>query len=231
MTTKQVLIIDDDTELTQLLTDYLESNEFEVTCFHDGKEGLDTAVAQDFDVILLDVMLPSLNGFEVLQKLRLSKSTPVIMLTAKGEDFDRIYGLEVGADDYIPKPFNHRELLARVKAMVRRVDLMTQPAVNDHKIEFEDIKVCLQSRSAKVNDESINLTGTEFEVLHLLLKDPLAIVSKETISQEVLGRRLAQYDRSIDMHVSNLRKKIAEHTQHERIKTVRGSGYVMVGNS
>lgn len=229
MAHKHVLIIDDDTDLTQLLDDYLTSNEFDVSIANDGQEGLDLAMSNDFDVILLDVMLPSLNGFEVLQRLRQTKSTPVIMLTAKGEDFDRIYGLEVGADDYIPKPFNHRELLARVKAMVRRVDLMSQPT-NQHQIQFEDIVLNSQNRTVKVTDKDINLTGTEFEVLTLLLKEPLEIVSKEAISQQVLGRKLAPYDRSIDMHVSNIRKKIAEFSEHERIKTVRGAGYVMVGN-
>lgn len=229
MTAKHVLVIDDDTELTQLLRDYLESNEFSVTTSHDGKEGLSQATEADYDVILLDVMLPSMDGFEVLQKLRQTKSTPVIMLTAKGEDFDRIYGLEVGADDYIPKPFNHRELLARVKAMVRRVDLLTQPSDNG-KICFEEIVVNTHSRTVLVAGHALNLTGTEYEILQLLLKEPGSIVSKESISQDVLGRRLAQYDRSIDMHVSNLRKKIAEYTPSERIKTVRGAGYVVVGN-
>ncbi|QTH62795.1 response regulator transcription factor [Psychrosphaera ytuae] len=229
MANKHVLIIDDDTDLTQLLHDYLTSNEFDVSIANDGQEGLDLAIKSDFDVILLDVMLPTLNGFEVLQQLRLSKSTPVIMLTAKGEDFDRIYGLEVGADDYIPKPFNHRELLARVKAMVRRIDLMSQPS-HQHHILFEDITLNNQNRTVKVNEADINLTGTEFEILTLLLKEPLEIVSKEAISQQVLGRKLAPYDRSIDMHVSNIRKKIAEFSEYERIKTVRGAGYVMVGN-
>ena len=228
MAKKSILIIDDDTELTQLLSEYLMSNDFDVMALHDGQQGLEAAIKDDYDLILLDVMLPSLNGFEVLQKLRQAKATPVIMLTAKGEDYDRIYGLEVGADDYIAKPFNHRELLARVKAMVRRVDLLTQPQ-NEHTITFEDIELCIQSRSAKVNQQAITLTGTEFEILILLLKDPLNIVSKETISQEVLGRRLAAYDRSIDMHVSNLRKKIAQYSNHERIHTIRGSGYIMVG--
>lgn len=229
MTQKHVLVIDDDSDLTQLLRDYLESNDFDVTTCHDGREGLNLALSDDFDVILLDVMLPSMNGFEVLQTLREIKSTPVIMLTAKGEDFDRIFGLEVGADDYIPKPFNHRELLARVKAIVRRVDLLKQPESNG-KTEFEDIIINSQSRVVTVNVQPLNLTGTEFEILQMLLKEPGSIVSKEAISQQVLGRRLAPYDRSIDMHVSNLRKKIAEHSEHERIKTVRGAGYVAVGN-
>ena len=229
MTQKHVLVIDDDSDLTQLLRDYLESNDFDVTTCHDGREGLNLALSDDFDVILLDVMLPSMNGFEVLQTLRETKATPVIMLTAKGEDFDRIFGLEVGADDYIPKPFNHRELLARVKAIVRRVDLLKQPESNG-KTEFEDIIINSQSRVVTVNGQPLNLTGTEFEILQMLLKEPGSIVSKEAISQQVLGRRLAPYDRSIDMHVSNLRKKIAEHSEHERIKTVRGAGYVAVGN-
>ncbi len=226
---KRILIIDDDIELTELLTDYLSGNNFSVAVANDGQEGLSKAYEETYDLILLDVMLPSLNGFEILQKLRLEKTTPVIMLTAKGEDFDRIFGLEVGADDYVPKPFNHRELLARIKALVRRVDLLTQEQ-DVGKIHFEDIDLCQQSRSVQVNKQLIDLTGTEFEILALLMHPPIAIVSKETISQKVLGRRLAAFDRSIDMHVSNIRKKIARYSDFERIKTIRGSGYVLVGN-
>ena len=226
---KKILVIDDDQALTQLLVDYLHSNEFGVVVEHDGEQGLATAMRLDFDLILLDVMLPKLNGFELLQQLRNHKSTPVIMLTAKGDDFDRIFGLEIGADDYIAKPFNHRELLARVKALVRRVDLLTSKP-NIDKIEFEEINLCMQSRSVQVSDQPVDLTGTEFEILHLLIMQPSEIVSKEDISQKVLGRRLAPYDRSIDMHVSNIRKKIGQLTSVERIKTIRGSGYVLVGS-
>jgi two-component system, OmpR family, response regulator CpxR len=227
---KNILLIDDDKELTQLLCDYLQGNDFVVTVENDGANGLATALKRDFDLILLDVMLPNLNGFELLQQFRTQKTTPVIMLTAKGDDFDRIFGLEVGADDYIAKPFNHRELLARVKALVRRVDLLTQKT-HSEKLVFEEISLCLQSRSVRIDDHLVDLTGTEFEILHLLMMHPTDIVSKEDISQQVLGRRLAPYDRSIDMHVSNIRKKIAVYCVHERIKTVRGSGYVLVGNN
>ena len=152
------------------------------------------------------------------------------MLTAKGDDFDRIFGLELGADDYIPKPFNHRELIARIKAITRRIEHInnSQPR---QELEFANLNICMQSRSASAQGQTLNLTGTEFAILHLLLQEPGAVVSKEQISEQVLGRRLAPYDRSIDMHVSNLRKKIAEHIENERIRTVRGAGYVLIGDA
>lgn len=223
-----ILIIDDDTELSELLTEYLSGNGYCVECVHDGEQGLQQALQQDYALILLDVMLPTLDGFEVLKALRAQKLTPVIMLTAKGEDFDRIFGLEMGADDYIPKPFNHRELLARVKAITRRIEhVESVKSVPD--LQFAELHINKQSRIASVNQQPLTLTGTEFAILQLLMREPSQVISKETISEQVLGRRLAPFDRSIDMHVSNLRKKIAQYVTAERIRTVRGAGYVLVG--
>lgn len=224
-------MIDDDTGLCELLSEYLSTQNFEVEAVHDGAQGLKLAQDNDYALILLDVMLPSMDGFEVLKQLRLSKLTPVIMLTAKGEDFDRIFGLELGADDYIPKPFNHRELLARVKAITRRIEhinTLSSSAPANNKLNINGLTINTAAREASIDEHTLTLTGTEYEVLTLLCKHAGEVVSKEKISEEVLGRRLASFDRSIDMHVSNIRKKIAEHIKTERIKTMRGTGYVFI---
>ncbi|ATC87877.1 MULTISPECIES: response regulator [Pseudoalteromonas] len=225
----KLLMIDDDTGLCELLSEYLTAQGFEIQSVHDGEQGLKLAQANDYALILLDVMLPTLDGFEVLKQLRQTKLTPVIMLTAKGEDFDRIFGLELGADDYIPKPFNHRELLARVKAITRRIEhINSLNAATTSKLLVNGITVNLAAREASIDGSTLTLTGTEYEILTLLCKNAGEVVSKEQISEEVLGRRLASFDRSIDMHVSNIRKKIAEHIPGERIKTMRGTGYVFI---
>ncbi|MBB1275690.1 MULTISPECIES: response regulator [unclassified Pseudoalteromonas] len=225
----KLLMIDDDTGLCELLSEYLTAQGFEIQSVHDGEQGLKLAQANDYALILLDVMLPTLDGFEVLKQLRQTKLTPVIMLTAKGEDFDRIFGLELGADDYIPKPFNHRELLARVKAITRRIEHINSLNIaTTSKLLVNGITVNLAAREASIDGSTLTLTGTEYEILTLLCKNAGEVVSKEQISEEVLGRRLASFDRSIDMHVSNIRKKIAEHIPGERIKTMRGTGYVFI---
>lgn len=226
----KILLIDDDIELTQLLDEYLTSHGFNIDKCHRGDSGLAQALEQDYAVILLDVMLPGLDGFEVLKQLRSKKLTPVIMLTAKGEDFDRIFGLELGADDYLAKPFNHRELLARVKAITRRIENL-QSLTNQNLLEASDLRLQPSTRQAFFKNNELILTGTEYEILNLLIKHQGEIVSKEIISEQVLGRRLAAFDRSIDMHVSNLRKKISEYCDHERIKTIRGAGYILVANA
>lgn len=222
-----ILLIDDDQELCGLLKEYFTAEGFEVAMAHTGTEGLQLALKQNFDLILLDVMLPEMDGFEVLKALRVQKMTPVIMLTAKGDDFDRIFGLELGADDYIPKPFNHRELLARVKAITRRVDHYKQHSPDDT-FTIHQLRLDVASRSATVNGEVLSLTGTEYEVLHLLVRTAGEVVDKQTISRQVLGRPLVPYDRSIDMHVSNVRKKIAALSEHTYIKTIRGAGYIFL---
>ncbi|MBB1384322.1 response regulator [Pseudoalteromonas sp. SG45-5] len=225
----KLLMIDDDMGLCELLSEYLKAQGFEIQSVHDGEQGLKLAQANDYALILLDVMLPTLDGFEVLKQLRQSKLTPVIMLTAKGEDFDRIFGLELGADDYIPKPFNHRELLARVKAITRRIEHINSLNMTaSNKVLINGVIVNYAAREASINEHVLCLTGTEYEILALLCKNAGDVVSKELISEEVLGRRLASFDRSIDMHVSNIRKKIAEYIPTERIKTMRGTGYVFI---
>jgi two-component system, OmpR family, response regulator CpxR len=225
----KLLMIDDDTGLCELLSEYLTAQGFSVQSAHDGQQGLQLAQENDYALILLDVMLPTLDGFEVLKQLRQSKLTPVIMLTAKGEDFERIFGLELGADDYIAKPFNHRELLARVKAITRRIEHITSlNKASSSKLEINGLTINLAAREALINHTALTLTGTEYEILALLAKRAGDVVSKEQISEDVLGRRLASFDRSIDMHVSNIRKKIAEQLPGERIKTIRGAGYVFI---
>ncbi|MCG7536325.1 response regulator transcription factor [Pseudoalteromonas sp. OOF1S-7] len=222
-----VLIIDDDRGLCELLQDYLQGEGCKVYTAYTGPEGLDMALTREFDVILLDVMLPQLDGFEVLKALRTKKMTPVIMLTAKGDDFDRIFGLELGADDYIPKPFNHRELLARIKAITRRVAHLLHSTVAPS-FKYHDLVLDLPSRTANIKGTPLPLTGTEYEMLYQLVKSAGQTVTKQTLSQTVLGRPLAPYDRSVDMHVSNVRKKIAQYSSHTYIKTLRGSGYIFL---
>lgn len=222
-----ILIVDDDKTLSTMLSEYLGTQGFDISQAYDGKSGLALALDGNADVVLLDVMLPQMDGFEVLKALRVTSLVPVIMLTAKGDDFDRIFGLELGADDYIAKPFNHRELLARVKAITRRIENIQEMQQPSH-YQCGDIELSVRSRTANVNSKPLALTGTEFSILHVLIASAGTIVSKEAISMEVLGRRLAPFDRSIDMHVSNVRKKIAELSERECIVTVRGAGYVMV---
>ena len=225
----KLLMIDDDTGLCELLSEYLSAQGFSVQTAQDGQQRLELALQNDYALILLDVMLPSIDGFEVLKQLRQSKLTPVIMLTAKGEDFDRIFGLELGADDYIPKPFNHRELLARVKAITRRIEHINSVSNNTNKkLSLNGITINFAAREASINNSPLTLTGTEYEILALLIKHAPDVISKEQISEDVLGRRLASFDRSIDMHVSNIRKKIAEHIEGDKIKTMRGTGYVFI---
>ncbi|MFT4938501.1 MAG: two-component system response regulator CpxR [Paraglaciecola sp.] len=226
MTQKSLLLIDDDLEFTHLLTEYLSPQGYRISVANDGESGLARATGTEhFDLILLDVMLPKLDGFEVLKRLRVSHLTPVLMLTAKGDDFERIFGLELGADDYLAKPFNHRELSARIKAIVRRMDML--PTLSMHQnLHIDEITLSPASRQVTCEGELIDLTGTEFSVLHLLMINKGALVSKSDISEKVLGRKLAAFDRSIDMHVSNIRKKLSRHTKAEKIKTHRGAGYL-----
>ncbi|NQZ07246.1 MAG: response regulator [Algicola sp.] len=227
MTEYKLLLIDDDQELTELLTEYLSSQGLNITVAHDGEAGLNKANATQFDLILLDVMLPKMDGFEVLKQLRTTNKTPVLMLTARGDDFDRIFGLELGADDYLPKPFNHRELVARIKAITRRIEHIAS-VQHQSELFFNDVRLDLSSRQVTCAGNEVLLTGTEFQMLHLLMSSPGEIVSKEVISQEVLGRRLAPFDRSIDMHLSNIRKKLQQFCDDDKLKTVRGAGYIFI---
>lgn len=222
-----ILLVDDDIELTSLLKDILSLEGYHVTEANNGIEGL-AAATHDLDLILLDIMMPKMNGMDMLRKLRETNETPVLMLTAKGEEIDRVIGLELGADDYLPKPFSDRELLARIRAILRR----TQSKTKDHNsssIKYQDIEIFIGKQEAYREGELMELTGTEFGLLSLFIQKPGEVISKEELSLEVLGKRLAPFDRAIDMHVSNLRKKLSPSPEGKpRIKTLRGRGYLFV---
>lgn len=226
----QILLIDDDYELGELLQEYLGMEGFELTTRQDGESGLQAALSGDYDLVLLDVMLPKMNGFEVLKAVREKSSIPVIMLTARGESVDRVLGLEHGADDYIPKPYHHHELLARIRALFRRIEISTES--NDKSspnYEVGVLKLDPATRVASCNAEELALTGAEFGVLQCLMEHVGELVDKDTLSIAALGRPLMAYDRSIDMHVSNLRKKLGKREDDsDWIKTVRGRGYQLV---
>lgn len=226
---EQILVIDDDTELCDLLTDYLSGEGFSVTAVHRGDRGAEQVGQQAYDLVILDVMLPGLNGFDVLRRIREQSKVPVIMLTARGDDIDRIVGLELGADDYLPKPFNPRELVARIRAIQRRMNKADPAARRGKAVEYQvgDLLLCATSRTLLQEGEEIELTSVEFTLLEALLSRAGEIVSREDLVEQVLGRQLSAYDRSIDVHVSALRKKLGHHYQNrERIRTVRGIGYL-----
>jgi len=224
----QILLIDDDEELCELVSEYLTVEGFETEAVHDGASGLKKAASGKYDLITLDVMLPKMNGFDVLRALRETSKVPVLMLTARGDDMERIVGLEIGADDYLPKPFNPRELVARIRAILRRVsEAEDNPTASAEKIQVEDIEVSISARSAKRNGEDLGLTAVEFDLLAALLREAGKVVKKEDLSEKVLDRKLSPYDRSLDMHISNLRKKLGERADgDERIKTIRSVGYI-----
>lgn len=221
-----LLIVDDDTELSAMLSEYMEAEGFTVERAFDGKSGEQKALTGQYDAVVLDVMMPELDGFEVLRRIRSESSVPVLMLTAKGDDVDRIVGLEIGADDYLPKPFNPRELLARLRAVLRRSQGTDHPVVqNENIFRIGSLQLISSSRTALVDEQPIDLTSSEFNLLYTLVKQAGHVVSKESLSEQGLGRTLEKYDRSIDMHMSNLRKKMTEHSLGEMIITVRGQGY------
>ena len=223
----KILIIDDDEELCELVSEYLSVEGFSTEAVHDGESGLRKALSDEYELAILDVMLPRKNGFDVLRELRKSSKLPVLMLTAKGDDMERIVGLEIGADDYLPKPFNPRELVARLRAVLRRVNDTDEKKPLPETFTVDDIEVSLTGRTAKIDGTELNLTAVEFDLLVALLEEAGRIVKKEDLSQRVLDRRLSPFDRSLDMHVSNLRKKLgARADESERIKTIRSVGYI-----
>ena len=222
----KVLIIDDDEELCDLVSEYLTVEGFETTAVHDGETGLKHALSGEYDLAILDVMMPKLNGFDVLRNLREKSGLPVLMLTARGDDMERIVGLEIGADDYLPKPFNPRELVARLRAILRRAATDTADQ-HPERISVDDLELSASSRSVKRSGEELPVTSVEFDLLSALLREAGHVVKKEDLSENVLERRLSPYDRSLDMHISNLRKKLGpRHDGSERIKTVRSVGYI-----
>ena len=224
----RILVIDDDVELCGLVGEYLESEGFRVEAVYDGERGLERARQDNYVLIVLDVMLPGMNGFEVLRHIRASSPIPVLLLTARGEEVDRIVGLEIGADDYLPKPFNPRELVARIRAVLRRTKegKPSADAVPDV-VRVGDIELDPATRIVRHAGKPVDLTSVEFGLLEALLRDAGRVVTRERLAASVLSRKFSPFDRSIDMHVSKVRKKIGDtEGEPEHIKTVRGVGYI-----
>tara|TARA_R110000744_G_scaffold16472_6_gene45366 strand:- start:1892 stop:2593 length:702 start_codon:yes stop_codon:yes gene_type:complete len=224
----KLLLIDDDKELAELLTDYLATEGFELVSCHDGISGLEKAFDNKISLILLDVMMPGLTGFEVLKALGGNHKTPILMLSAKGDNASRILGLELGADDYLPKPFQHRELLARINAILRRIDIVKNSKEQTSALQVNGVKLNHATRQVSCHDEFIELTGTEYQIIEHLMAKPGEIVSKNEISEQVLKRKLSAFDRSIDMHVSNIRRKLLPFSPSDKLKTIRGAGYIFL---
>jgi len=225
---ENVLLIDDDVELCSMLTDYLGRHGFRITAVHRGDTGLKTAQGKQWALVLLDVMLPGLDGFEVLRQLRSTSPVRVLLLTARGDDVDRIVGLEIGADDYLPKPFNPRELLARMRAILRRSG-PAEPASASAILRIDDLELDPGARTFLTKGKAVELTDVEFSLLEALMRSPGKVVSREELAEHALGRSLNPFDRSLDMHVSRLRRKLDEvSSSGDRVKTIRGAGYQLL---
>ncbi|MFC0322341.1 response regulator [Gallibacterium melopsittaci] len=235
----KILLVDDDIEFTNLLAEVLMMESFDVEVVHNGEEALNK-LDPSFELILLDIMMPKLNGIETLKLIRQKYTTPVLMLTARGDDVDRILGLELGADDYLSKPFNDRELVARIKAILRRVKTPSIPNTVTNSLEintldesktlqFNDITLYPGRQQVMYQGRDLELTGTEFALLHMLIRNPGLILSRELLSIEILGKKLTPFDRAIDMHMSNLRKKLPPRSDNlPWFKTLRGRGYLLI---
>jgi two-component system response regulator CpxR len=227
----RILVIDDDVELCSLVSEYLGPEGFQVEAVHEGNRGLERALAGDHLLVVLDVMLPGSNGFEVLRRIRQTSRIPVLLLTARGEDVDRIVGLELGADDYLPKPFNPRELVARIRAILRRTHAAKSdsPTPLPEIVRVADIELDPATRTVLQDGKPVEMTSVEFNLLHILLQQAGRVVSRDHLADAVLGRRFSPFDRSIDMHVSKVRRKLGDSDNgSEHIKTVRGVGYIFV---
>jgi len=216
----RLLLVDDDVELCALLTDFLSREGFTVQAENDGRPGLEQALEGGFDLVILDVMMPGLDGFEVLKRLRRQSRVPVLMLTARGEDVDRIVGLELGADDYLPKPFNPRELAARIKAILRRSDAQQTGG----RIEVNGVLLDPGTREVIQDGKPVETTTLEFQILEMLMRAAGRVVSRDALMETLYNRKATPFDRSIDMHVSHLRKKL-DTPERPIIKTIRGVGY------
>ena len=221
-----ILIIDDDQELGEMLKEFLSDDHLAVSIRLSGEDGLQALRENSYDLLILDIMLPGMNGLDVLKELRRNNDIPVIMLTARGDDIDRILGLEFGADDYLSKPFNPRELLARIKAIMRRTGSDERRA---DKVVVGSLEIDTRSRRVSAAGKPLRLTGTEFELLRCLAETPGKVIPKEQLSQQVLGRKHMPYDRSIDTHISNVRGKLADAgISQPSIQSQRGVGYLLL---
>jgi two-component system response regulator CpxR len=216
----RLLLIDDDVELCGLLREFLKREGFAVETEHDGRRGLERAAAGGWDLVILDVMLPGMDGFAILRELRKKSRTPILMLTARGEDVDRIVGLELGADDYLAKPFNPRELAARIRAILRR----TEPQTAERgPVEVNGVMLDPASREVMVDGQKIEVTTLEFDILEILMRGAGRVLSRDALMEALYNRKTTPFDRSIDMHISHLRKKLE--LSRALIKTIRGVGY------
>lgn len=222
----RVLIADDDVGFCELLSEYLKTQSFEVSTVHDGLAAIEAVEHGGVDVLVLDVMMPKADGFRVLERLRAHHRIPVVMLTARGEDIDRIVGLELGADDYVAKPCNPRELAARLRAVLRRTNPVSEDSAE---LRCGDIELLPGARSVQLDGRSIDVTGAEFDVLRALIEDAGEVVTKDDLARRALRRRLGVFDRSIDMHISRLRQKLGPHRDGSpRIRAIRNRGYLYV---
>ncbi|THB71239.1 MAG: DNA-binding response regulator [Gammaproteobacteria bacterium] len=227
----RLLLIDDDIELCDLIAEYLCNEGFSIDIANNANTGISKALSEDFDLIILDVMLPDLNGYDVLKQIQKEKNTPVIMLTAKGDEVDLVVGLEMGADDYVPKPCRPRELVARIKANIRRSKNKTPPEKNNHStdITLGEITLDQDNRIFYFNGDEISLTSAEYSILSTLFSNHGETVSKENLSELAMGRKLTPYDRSIDVHISSIRKKLDSiNARKLSVKSIRGVGYIVI---
>lgn len=220
-----VLIVDDDVKLCRLLVERLSTEGFTIEAVHDGPHGLKRALSREHTLVVLDLMLPGMSGLDVLRQLRAQSPVPVLILTARGDDVDRILGLEIGADDYVSKPFNPRELIARIRAILRRTAATPTPATP---LVAGDLRLHPAAREAWLNDAPLDLTSVEFTLLETLVRHAGQTLTREQLTETVLGRKLGPFDRVIDVHVSNVRRKLGPAPGGERIKAVRGTGYLFV---
>lgn len=224
-----ILIVDDDVKLCRLVRDYLEPLGYQVTAAHTGPDGLAAAAREQFAAVILDVMLPAMNGFDVLRNLRAKSNVPVLMLTGRGEEADRIVGLELGADDYLPKTFSTRELLARLRATIRRSSVTrAQAEFREAEIVVGGLRLDPEARSAALDGEALPLTAVEFDLLMSLAKSVGRVRTREQLLNEIADRNFDVFDRSIDVHISSLRKKLGDDSKSPRfIVTVRSAGYML----
>jgi DNA-binding response OmpR family regulator len=224
---QQILVIDDDVELCELVAEYLEPEGYKVEAVHDGSAGVERALSGEHALAVLDYMLPGLNGFEVLRQIRASSRLPIVMLTARGDDMNRIIGLQIGADDYLPKPFNPLELVARINAVLRRAQAVPDQKQAAEVVVVGDVEMDNRTRTVRRGGQPIELTAIEYALLEKLLRAPGRVLEREELVKDVLHRQLSPFDRSIDTHVSNLRRKLGHLVNGaERIKTVRSVGYI-----
>lgn len=225
--TNHILIVDDDRELIGLVRQYLEMEGFVVAAAHDFASGLNEALSGRHELIILDVMLPGGSGFELLKRIRSDSNLPVLLLTARGDSVDRVVGLQIGADDYIPKPFEPREVVARIQAVLRRTRPAMESAAVEDWISAGDLALSHRTRTVILAGECLELTTTEFDLLEVLVRNAGTVVTRDQLSHATWGREAAPFDRSVDVHLSRLRKKVGKRPDsQDRIKTVRGAGYL-----